>query len=157
MMAEGYDFRGDQLAELLIRRFYPERTQHESAVIADYLREHGGEYDRYSFSVRVGAGNPSDPEHLIGVQKSTSWSSRKRIDALFWRGLQPTIIEVKQRIGPETLGQLQTYRQLFLEENPRSLDPKLVAIGRYSDQDTVRVLNDHGVDVYLYERATDEA
>lgn len=154
-MAEGYDFSRDDLASLLMRKFFPERTQHESAIILDWLSQHGQEYDRFSFSVRVGAGVTPDPAHLPGVQKSTRWSSRKRIDVLAWRGDQPTIVEVKQRIAPEVLGQLQTYRQLFLEEHPTAMEPRLLAIGRFSDDDTLRVLSDHGVDVFIYEQAVD--
>jgi hypothetical protein len=150
-MSEGYDFPGGSLAELILRRFYPERTHHESAIIRDYLLAHGLEYDRFQFSVRVGAGNPTDPEHLVGIQKSTAWSSRKRIDAIFWQGPRATIAEVKQRINPEVLGQLQTYAALWHEENPDFPPPKLIALGRYSDQDTLRVLAAHGIDVYLYD------
>jgi hypothetical protein len=150
---EGYDYDGRQLAELLIARHFPERTDRESSIIADWLRAHGAEYDRFSFSVRVGAGVTPDAAHPPGVQSSTRWSSRKRIDVLAWQGEQPSIVEVKERVVPGVLGQLRTYARLFLEERPDAPEPILIAIGRYSDDDTIRSLQAEGITVYLYEPA----
>jgi hypothetical protein len=150
---QGYDFPGADLATLILRRFYPERTDRESTIIRDWLLAHGAEYDRFSFSVRVGEGQTPNPDDLPGVQRSVAFSSRKRIDVLAWRGAQPTIVEVKERVTPQVLGQLVAYRDLFLEEKPDAEEPILVAIGRYSDPDTLRVLTANGITVYLYEPA----
>jgi hypothetical protein len=146
----GYDFTKDDLATLLLRRFYPERTDKESAVMRDYLLAHGAEFDRFSFSVRVGQGATPTPDLLPNVAKNVVFSSQKRIDMLFWRGPQPVIIEVKVNITPATLGQILTYRHLWLEENPGVPDPDLVVVGRVTDPDTVRALNAAGVTVYVY-------
>lgn len=150
---QGYDFSSADLATLILRRFYPERTDRESTIIRDWLLAHGAEYDRLSFSVRVGEGQTPNPDDLPGVQRSTAYSTKKRIDVLAWQGAQPTIVEVKERVQPGVLGQLLTYQQLFLEENPDALAPVLVAIGRTSDPDTLRALNAQGVTVLLYEPA----
>lgn len=138
------------LAELLLRRWFPERTDRESAVIKDFLLERGREFDRYEFSVHVGNGTRPDPEHLPGIQKTTVFSSQKRIDMLAWKGAGVTLFEVKARIGIAVLGQLQAYAQLLLEARPGILIERLAAIGRSSDDDTLRVLASNGIDVYLY-------
>lgn len=145
-----YDFSKDDLATLLLQRFYPERTDRESTVIRDWLFAHGAEYDRFSFSVRVGQGQTPAPGLDPGVVRSVAFSSRKRIDILAWQGPAPTIIEVKERVTPAALGQVLTYRQLFLEETPDAPEPRLVIIGRYSDDDTIRSITAHGVDVLLF-------
>lgn len=152
---EGYDFDRTDLALLLVRRFFPERTDQESAIIVDWLRAHGEEYDRFSFSVRVGEGQTPAADLLPGVARSVAFSSRKRIDVLAYQGLQATIGEVKQRIGPGVLGQLLTYQKLYLDERPNEDPPKLIAIGRYSDPDTLGVLAANNVTVYLYEPQAD--
>lgn len=152
----GYDFRGDELALLLLRRFYPERTDRESTVIRDFLLARGASFDRFSFSVRVGRGQAPDPANLPGVQENAVFSSRKRIDLLAWQGTQPTIVEVKERVTPAVLGQVLTYRQLWMDEHPSSPLPALVVIGRYSDDDTIRSLTAQGVTVLLYELAPTE-
>jgi hypothetical protein len=147
---EGYDFSGADLTTLLLRRFYPERTDRESTIIRDWLLEHGADYDRFSFSVRIGEGQAPAPDLQAGVARSVVFSSRKRIDVLAWQGNGPTIVEVKERAVPAALGQILTYRQLFLEENPDAPEPRLLVIARYGDAETIRILNDHGVDVLLY-------
>lgn len=139
-----------ELAELLLRRWFPERTDRESAIIKDFLLEHGRAFDRYEFSVHVGNGTAPNPAHLPGIQKTTVFSSQKRIDMLAWRGATVTLFEVKARIGLEVLGQIQAYAQLLDETRPGILIERLAALGRTSDDDTLRVLASHGIDVYLY-------
>lgn len=147
---QGYDFSGDDLAILILKRFYPERTDKSSAVIRDWLLEHGTEYDRFSFSVHIGTPVTPDPSHLPGVQRSSVFSSLKRIDVLAWQGPQVTIVEVKEDVTAAALGQIQMYRDLFLQENPDALEPRLLVIGRFSDKDTIDALNRYGVTVLLY-------
>lgn len=150
---EGYDYDAREVLTQFLLRHFPERTDRESGIIRDWLTAHVTDYDRFSFSVRVGEGQPPNPDDLPGVQRSVAFSTKKRIDVLAWQGAQPTIVEVKERVTPAVLGQLLTYRQLFLEENPDALEPVLVAIGRTSDPDTIRALNAQGVSIFLYEQA----
>jgi len=147
---DGYLFTRDDFVQMLARKWFPERTDRESGVIRDYLAAHHQEFDRLIFGKRLGAGVEPDPTHLEGVQRNTSRFTKKRVDILAWTGSQPTIIEVKAEITPASLGQILTYRQLFLEENPDAIEPRLVIVGRYSDDDTLRVLNGHGIDVFVY-------
>lgn len=152
-MVDSYVFKRDALALLLTKTFFPERTNRESTIIIDFLRARGERYDTYEFSTRVGQGQTPDPSHLEGVQRNTVFSTRKRIDMIVWVGNQPTIIEVKERVSPAVLGQLTTYRHLLLEDRPGIPDPWLMSIGRYSDDDTLRVLAANGVEVILYDKA----
>jgi hypothetical protein len=147
---EGYDFTRDDFPMLLVRKFYPEKTDRETPVIRDFLLNHIHDFDRISFSVRVGEGATLLPDLPAGVARSAARSSKKRIDILGWRGQTPTIVEVKERVVADALGQLLMYRQLLLQENPNADEPRLVAIGRYSDPDTLQALATQGVDVYLY-------
>jgi hypothetical protein len=153
MHDDGYLFTRDDFVQMLARKWFPERTDRESGVIRDYLAAHHHEFDRFTFSKRVGQGVAPDPAHLEGVQRNTVFSSRKRIDILAGSGSHPTLIEVKERVTPASLGQILTYRSLFLEEHPDADEPSLVVIGRESDPDTLAVLQAHGVTVYLYAAA----
>lgn len=149
----GYWFTAADLPSLVVQTYFPERTAGESAILRDYLQAHGGEFDRFGFSVRVGQALQPDPTHLIGVQKSTIYSSRKRLDLVGVREPLHTLIEAKRRIEPSALGQILTYRRLYVEDNPSVTATELVVIGRYSDTDTIRSLNAHGVHVYIYAEA----
>lgn len=146
----GYAYQRDALALLLTKTRFPEKTERESPIIIAFLQQHGEEYDAYEFSVRVGTPAAPDPSHPEGVQRSTVFSSRKRIDMVLHRGDAITIVEVKERITPHVLGQLFTYQHLLMEDRGLSAPPALLAIGRYSDDDTRRVLTANGVTIYEY-------
>jgi hypothetical protein len=149
-MSNGYDYDRTTATELLSRLQFPEFAPRESALIGDFLTVHVSEYDRWSMSVRVGEGTPPNPDHLEGIQRAAAFSSRKRIDLIGWQGDQATLFEVKGRIVHHVLGQLITYRTLWLKENPDAREPRLAAIGRVIDPDVAPILADHGITVYLY-------
>jgi len=150
-MAQGdYAFDRNDFALLLIRKAFPERTDGESAVIRAFLLEHLDEFDSIVFGKRVVQGEPPDPTHLPAIQRQTTLNTQKRIDILAYRGTQPIIIEVKQRVTPAALGQILTYRHHFLEEAPNAPDPELWVVGRESDTDTLVALAAHGVTTFLY-------
>lgn len=150
-MSSGYDYTRGTLLELFTRMQFPERTQRESALIRDFLTNHIHEYDNYQFSVRVGQGLPPDPTHVAGIQANAGFLTRKRIDIVAWQGKQATIFEVKFRANPAALGQLTTYRHLWMEDNPTELEPHLACIARYTDNDTPRVFAAAGIPIYLYD------
>jgi hypothetical protein len=150
----GYTFTPAQYPELVARRFFPEKTGPESAIYRDYLSRHIYDFDRIHLQVRVGEGLTPDPAFLDGVQRQAIRNSKKVIDVLGWKGLQPTIVEIKIRVLIQAIGQIRGYRQLFLEANPDALDPRLVIAGRYSDPDTIRVIATEGIDLYLYPEDT---
>lgn len=153
-MAQGdYVFEAADFSLLLIRKAFPERTDGESAVIREYLLAHLRDFDRIVFGKRVGRGEPPDPAHLPAIQRQTTLNTQKRIDILAFKGAQPVIIEVKQRVTPAALGQILTYRHHFLEETPDAPEPELVVVGRESDADTLAALAAHGITVYLYASA----
>lgn len=147
----GYLFTPEQYPQLLAREFFPEKTKTESTVYRDYLQAHIHEFDYVILQVRLGVGMTPDPSHLEGIQQQAIRNSLKIIDILGWKGLQPTIIEVKKRVTVAALGQVRGYRQLFMEANPEALEPHLKIVGRYSDIDTLRILAVEGIEVYLYE------
>ena len=148
---DGYHFGRDQFALLLLRKFYPERTDVESAIIRDYLQQHLEEFDSIDFSVRIGQGLTPDASLLPQVAANAVRSSKKRIDMVAWQGSVPVLIEAKTRVSHEVLGQLLTDRHLWIEEHPDGPEPRLVAIGRRTDDDSLRALRAQGIDVYIYE------
>jgi len=146
----GYRFMREDFPTLLRMPRYPEQTVRQSDLIRLYFQVHLDEFDSVTFEYRVGVGVPPDPTHLPGVQAQTENVTRQRIDVIGWSGSRPTIIECKDRVTPSALGQILTYRILLSQEFPDAPEPKLVAIGRFSDPDTLSSLNAHGVTVYLY-------
>lgn len=150
-MSTGYDYTRDDILKLSIRMQFPERSAVESAIIWDFLLAHGMEYDRFSITVRVGQGVRPDPTHLPGVQRQTWTNSQLRIDLMTWAGAQPFIWEVKLRANHHAIGQLVTYRHLWMEDNPDALEPRIGVIARYIDPDLERVYQANGITAYIYE------
>lgn len=148
---QGYDYTRDEIPMLLRVGVIPEQPKPEAGVILDFLTARYTEYDRFSFSVRMGVGQTPDPAFDPGIQFSQAFSSKKRADALAWQGAAVTIFEAKLRVSADLFGKLMIYRQLFLEENPDAQEPRLVGLGRFMDADVGRVLAANGIDVFLYE------
>lgn len=151
MSIEGYDFGVEKLGELLLQKFFPEKTDHESALLLEFLRDYGATFDKLSFSVRVGQGLTPNPEHELGVQRATAFSSRRRIDFVGIQGTQATLVELKTRVGHAVMGQLLDDRLLWLKEFPDGPEPLLVAVGRYSTPEELENVTAHGITVLLYE------
>lgn len=152
-MPDGYDFDRNTLLHLFVGMHFPERSPREDALIADFLRAHVEEYERYSFSVRVGQGVTPNPDHLPGVQQQSIRNSQMRIDMLAWQGDQPFVFEVKERANHHAIGQLLTYRHLWMEDNPDARAPNLAVVARTIEPDMERVFAAAGVTVYLYDAA----
>jgi len=146
----GYAWNADEFASLLLQSYYPERTAKESAIIRDYLKAHLAEFDHVDFSVRVGQGPTPEPNLLPAVARNVRESGKLRIDVVGYRGNTATLIEAKTHVSREVLGQLIAARHLWLEDHPDAPEPRLVAIGRTSNEDALRVFGANGVDVYLY-------
>ena len=148
--APGYHFERDQFALLLLRAFFPERSNSESALIRDFFREHLSEFDSIDFAVKVGAGLTPAPGLLPNVARAAVESSKKRIDVVAWAGGRPVLIEAKTIASHAVLGQLLTDRHLWMEQYPDGPEPRMVAIGRRTDSDSLSALHAQGIDVYIY-------
>jgi hypothetical protein len=156
-MSAGYDYTRDEILKLSIRMQFPERSAEESALIWEFLQAHGLEYDRFSITVRVGDGVAPNPDHLPGVQRQAVTNSQMRIDLMTWAGAQPFIWEVKKRANHHAIGQLITYRHLWMRENPDAPEPQLGVIARSIDPDMPAVFQANGIPVYLYEPASGDS
>lgn len=150
MTIQGYDYGTERFEELLLRRFYPEKTDHESRLLLEYLNDHVRDFDRVSFSVRIGASVEPDPSHLAGVQAQAIRNSRRRIDFVGWKGNQATLVELKTRVGHEVMGQLLSDAMLWRSEFPNDEPPALVAVGRAGTAEEIAVCQAHGIAVHLY-------
>src|SRR5919106_4281182 len=141
MAIEGYEYTADRFPELYIARFFPERTKHETLQLRDYLRAHAHEFTRVMFSVRIGQGVHPDPSIPPRIAVGLVRSSRRRIDLVGWNGDQATLVEAKTYCGHQVMGQLVSDFQLWREEFPTHPPPRLVAVGRFSSDDDIRILN----------------
>lgn len=152
MAIDGYDFRPDQFSEVLLRKFFPEKTDHESILLRQFLEARGVDFPtKWSASVRIGEAIVPNPEHLEGVQRNTARSSRRRIDFVGWDGQQATLVELKTFVGHQVMGQLLSDAVLWMKEFPDGPEPRLVAVGRRSTPEDEEIVSGHGITIYLYD------
>jgi hypothetical protein len=83
-----------------------------------WLRSNQLSYDTYDYNVRVGSGYDPGPGWPQNTRSMWIANTRKRIDVVAWQGSIPTVIEVKDRAGAAAIGQLTTYRPIWLAQFP---------------------------------------
>lgn len=117
----------------------------ERDILRRWVALHVNDYDRLAENVLVGQGydpGPTWPDNYRAMQLHLS---RRRIDAVAWKGLQPTIIEAKDRIGTGALGQVLTYRNLWIAANPGGPAPILLIVATAIGPDIAPSLAEHSV------------
>jgi hypothetical protein len=122
----------------------------QRAITRRWLTENATRFDRVEFEVRVGEGTPPLSTFTDEQRADHKRQTQMRIDAVAWDRQYPTLVEVKKRLDTNAIGQLLTYRLLFMQANPNSPEPQMVAIGERADPDVVTSANAHGIDVEVY-------
>jgi hypothetical protein len=139
----------DGIELLLGRRVYPAMTPVESEIVRKWLRVNRDRYERVEFNVRLGAGMELDESTDDSVRAIALLATQKRADVVAWNGLDPTIIEIKPRVGFSALGQLLGYRWLWKTTYPEQRQPALLAVGETAVSETAALFAAHGVALEL--------
>lgn len=140
----------DQLLEL---SRYPGRFEPEHAVVADWLQARGSFYDRIEFNVHLGSGIVP-PATLVEPWLSNAIrSTQKRADVIAWLPEGVVIIEAKGRATSDALGQLMTYKALWLDGHPTTPVIGLEVICRRINADDQAAFTANGVTIRVYEPA----
>ena len=110
-----------------------------------WLTKHRGDYSSALINVLVGAGFDPGPSYPDNIRAMSLRVTKRRIDIVAFTGLQPTLIELKDRIGLSAIGQLLTYKTLYLALNPLSPVPLLMAVGHDLGPDVTTGLSEYGI------------
>lgn len=127
------------------RQTLPGLLPNETVIFKAWWALHNTEYTGYDFNVRVGSGFDPGDAFDEATRKSAIDSTKKRIDALLWRGDQPVIVEVKFRGTPPVIGQMVCYRLLWAREYPGKPSPILLLLCCQLDADTRYCLDQLGI------------
>lgn len=104
---------------------FPGLLPDEILVLRAWLVLHQEEYDRFDYNMRIGQGIDPGPTFSDEIRRQNILNTQLRIDAVGWKGTQPTIIEVKRRTGPSNVGQILTYHSVWRQQFPNGPDPIL--------------------------------
>jgi len=110
------------------RHKYPHLLGEDIPIWDRFIVLHPDKFQTVDYDVHVGIGNNVSPEEETKITDQWQNLTKKRIDVIGWKNLQPTIIEVKKRVVLGTLGQVLGYRLLFKKERPDIPSPALLIV-----------------------------
>lgn len=131
------------------RQSYPGLLPAEICLLRSWLKAHEPEYTRFDYNVRVGPGTDPGPRFSDADRQAAIKNSQARIDAVGWKGSNPTLIEVKQNAGTSALGQLLMYNAHWTAGNPSGPSPALLLITDRVQANTVAAYDNHGIMIAL--------
>jgi hypothetical protein len=123
----------------------------EVIIFQQWQNEHGNDYDRFDYNVRVGNGTDPGPKYSQADRDMYILNTQKRIDAVGWKGAQPTIIEVKDRATASSMSQILTYKALWPVTFPDTPAPLLLLVTNRFSADMQLVLDSAGIKWNLVE------
>ncbi len=126
-------------------RKYPHLLGEDVTVWDSFVEQYPDRFHTVDYDVHVGTGIevPAHPDENIAEQYRNL--TKKRIDVIGWKNNLPTIIEVKYRVGLDTLGQVLGYRVLYLKEHPEILCIPLLIVCAIIGPDDIYILDHFNV------------
>jgi hypothetical protein len=88
----------------------------EKGLWLTWMREHYGEYTGMQYDIHVGDGLPVDDAWPENVKAMSQAITRHRIDAMCWKEKTLWIMEIKPYAGVGGIGQLLSYRELYVKD-----------------------------------------
>ena len=126
---------------------FPGMLPREVLIWKAWLRRHEKEYDSFAYNERIGPGYDPGPAWPANMRLMAIANSQKRMDAVAWQGTQATLIEVKDRAGASSLGQLLTYFPLWSAAHTDVPRAKLLLVSNRIQPGIDTAAEFHGVQV----------
>lgn len=128
---------------------YPHMLPADVELWDRFLNEYGREFVGFRYDVHVGGAIEQASRWTGKVREMASWLASKRIDAVGYGPGVTVIFEVKPEAGVTAVGQLITYRMLFMEKYPVAGVVKCALVCSNVLPDERRVLVAQGFMVYV--------
>ena len=129
---------------------YPGLLPDETLVLRAWLKINEAQFDRFDYNVRIGPAYVSKVPLSPDVQRNANLLHQLRLDAVGWKGVDnsllpysiehpsevyavfpsaaATIIDAKRRATNAAIGQVLTYRDNWMSENPQCVTPDLLIV-----------------------------
>lgn len=128
---------------------YPHMLPNDIEIWERFLDLHGNEYDGFDYDVHVG-GVVERMSHWTDEEFRTYLSlAAKRIDAVGHQGQRITLFEVKPEGGVTSVGQLFTYRELYIHDFMPEEIPSIALVCKNVMLDEIYVLEKLGAEVFV--------
>lgn len=126
---------------------YPHMLKEDIEVWERFLEKFPDRFETVDYDFRVGQGSMAAKDYNDPYKRMVTMLSQKRIDVLGWVGDDPTIIEVKNRVGLSALGQVLGYKTLFVRYFKQFGIPEVMIICSSISEDDRDVLEDNNIPV----------
>ncbi len=126
-------------------RKYPHLLGEDIPVWSRFIELYPDRFNTVDYDIHVGSGIETPPDTDERMSEQWRYLTSKRIDVIGWKNGLPTIVEIKHRVGLDTLGQILGYRFLYLKEHPEITGIPLLIICATIGPDDVHVLNHFNV------------
>lgn len=124
------------------RARFPAMQVDEILVWKGWLGSHQQDYDRFDYNTRIGNGTDPGPSINEPYRTMAIQLSQLRLDAVGWRGNQPTIFEVERRAKSRSVGQLLTYDAVWRAQRLSVSPPVLVLVCAEYDPNILPVVRE---------------
>ena len=98
-------------------KLYPHMYHNDIKIWKRFIAKFGKDYQRFEYDVKVGSGTGDIRGRRDAFSRMQQILSLYRIDVLALRSENIEIIEVKPRATAGAIGQVLTYRELFIRDN----------------------------------------
>lgn len=124
---------------------YPHLMVSDIRIWEHYLETVNHGFSSFEYDVHVGEGLLVDTEWEPEIKRMAVALSEKRIDVVGWKGEIPVIIEVKPAASMSAIGQVLSYRELYIERFGKSISPLLMIVTDRELPDTKFLCNRFGI------------
>ena len=131
------------------RLSFPGMLPREVLIWKTWLRSHEREYDSFDYNQRIGPGFDPGPAWPENMRVMAIANSKKRMDAVAWKGTLATLVEVKDRAGASALGQLLTYYPLWTAAHSDLPRPNMLLVTNRIQPGIDIAAGFHGVSVAI--------
>lgn len=131
---------------------YPRMSSEDTEIWKRFLVQYGDNFSSFDYDFKVGDGVIPDlpiPENFL---KDFQELTKKRIDAIGYNSSGVTIIEIKPRAGTSGLGQLLTYKNLFVKSYPNVNIAALLLVCEIATDEEIKLYQQYGITIIILPR-----
>lgn len=129
--------------------WYPHQREFEIGLIERFIEKFPDRYDKVAYSFPVGVPPPFNPIVNDATGGSLEYDYQRKIDIVGEKNGKCEIVEAKKKAGISTIGQVQGYADLYFRDEKPSTYPKCVIICNSTDNDTLHVAQNKGVEIIV--------
>ena len=128
---------------------YPRMSPKDVDIWKRFLMQHPTMFNSFDYDFPVGNGEDPGDQFEPNLRKDFIDLTKKRIDVVGYKDGTPSIIEVKPRANPAALGQLLTYKTLFIQSHPSFPNITLIIVTEFINTEEQQIFNSNNIKVFV--------